>query len=74
MKRTSEIESVSRVQAIFCDSKPSTKAEQTLDDLFAGEQPNIVCEKLVLVVDNFDVLAAHCKQVSISRADCHEVI
>lgn len=63
-----------RLQAIFCDSKPSTKHEQTLDNLFAGEQSGVVCEKLVLVVDNFDVLAAHCKQVRNSTADCHEVM
>lgn len=77
IRLTSKGEHVSRLQAIICDIKPSTKPsshEQALDNLFGGEQSSVVCEKLVLVIDNFEVLAAHCKQVSDARGDYHEVM
>ena len=51
------------MQAILGDIKLSPKHEETLDNLFAGGHPNVM-KKLVLVIDNFDQLAAHCKQVS----------
>lgn len=51
------------MQAIFGDVTLRQHLEK-LDEVFAGEQSDVVVNRVVLVIDNFDQLAAHCKQVS----------
>ena len=55
-------DNVHQLQAILGDIKLSQTHEETLDSLFGGGQAQVM-KKLVLVMDNFDQLAAHCKQV-----------
>ena len=52
------------MQAIFGDMASSRKHIEKLDEVFIGEQSDIVLDRVLLVIDNFDKLAAHCKQVS----------
>lgn len=55
---------VHAMQAILGDMTSSRKHLEKLDEVFAGEQSDVVVNRVVLVIDNFDQLAAHCKQVS----------
>ncbi|KAL3151386.1 hypothetical protein ABBQ38_013215 [Trebouxia sp. C0009 RCD-2024] len=55
-------------QAIFGDVTLRQHLEK-LDEVFAGEQSDVVVNRVVLVIDNFDQLAAHCKQALIKLAE-----
>ena len=61
----SDFGSAHHLQAILGDIKLFGGHEETLDILFGDGQPKVL-KKLVLVLDNFDQLATHCKQVSSS--------
>lgn len=52
------------VQAVFGDRVPSTEHLKKLDEVFVGQQSRVVVNRVVLVLDNFDELAAHCTPVS----------
>lgn len=55
---------VHAVQAMLGNTGSSRKQVQMLDEVFAGQQSRIVVNRVVLVIDNFDKLAAQCKEVS----------